>query len=61
MITYVIIGMVWTMIIDYCTYRLKLGEAEFTNTERIISIFFWPIILLIVIITFIKLNKNKNE
>lgn len=59
-ISYLIVGMVLTMFIDYWSYKLELEEAKFTNGERIMSVLFWPLIILMVIIEYIRRN-NKNE
>lgn len=56
-ISYLIVGMVLTMFIDYWSYKLELEEAKFTNGERIITVIMWPIILLLVLI---KLYNNKK-
>lgn len=57
MMWYIIIGMVLTMIIDYLTAKYEIHDAKFTNTERVISILLWPIIILMIIIEVIKNNE----
>jgi len=54
---YIIIGMVLTMIIDYLTAKYEIDDARFTNTERVISILLWPVIVLMIIIEVIKNNE----
>lgn len=54
---YIIIGMVLTMIIDYLTAKYEIDDAKFTNTERVISIILWPVIILVIIIEIIKNNE----
>ena len=54
---YLIIGMVLTMFVDYWTYKLEIHEAKFTNSERIISILIWPVILFVLIVEIINNNK----
>jgi hypothetical protein len=61
MMCYIIIGLVLTMTVDYLINKLEIDEAKFTNTERIISIIIWPLIVIISIFVVIKSKNKKNK
>jgi hypothetical protein len=51
-LTYLLIGTTFTFIQD--TLIKTLGTEEFTNVERVVLIFIWPIGLLLSVYYFIK-------
>lgn len=51
-LTYLLIGTIFTFIQD--TLIKTLGTEEFTNVERVVLIFIWPIGLLLSVYYFIK-------
>lgn len=56
---YILIGTVLTASYDWLQQKVvKKEELIFTNWERILLIFAWPIIM---ILSFIKTFRDKNE
>lgn len=56
---YILIGTLITMIYDIIQSKLvKKDSLIFTNSERLLLIFFWPIIL---VVAALKHNKNSDE
>lgn len=49
MIIYLIIGMIITGIIDYLTNLYEIENAKLTNSEILLFILLWPIVVLIMI------------
>jgi|TARA_R110001599_G_scaffold150432_2_gene334443 hypothetical protein len=62
MINYLIVGIVFTFIIDTMNNNLK-SRLEFTNFERIICVMVWPIGLFSFIVGIIEefLNNKKDD
>jgi hypothetical protein len=56
MITYLLIGMVITGVIDYLTAQYEIKEAKLTSSEILLFILLWPIVVLIIIS---ELFKNE--
>jgi hypothetical protein len=49
MITYLIIGMIITGLIDYLNSHYEIEEAKLTIYEMFLFILLWPIVILIII------------
>jgi hypothetical protein len=63
--TYVFIGAVIMALVDFLCIWLKkqpnvIGNFDFTNTERVIVIAFWPIVILFAVINIILNRTNQN-
>lgn len=54
MITYLLIGMIITGIIDYLTHLYEIENAKLTNSEILLFILLWPIVVLCVIYELLK-------
>ena len=56
MITYLIIGIVWTLFLEYMTtessYTVK--AVNWTNRERLVQLAIWPYSMVVFIIEFLK-------
>lgn len=56
MITYLIIGIVWTLFLEYMTtessYTVK--AVNWTNRERLVQLLIWPYSMVVFIIEFLK-------
>lgn len=56
MITYLIIGIVWTLFLEYMTtessYTVK--AVNWTNRERLVQLSIWPYSMVVFIIEFLK-------
>jgi len=54
MITYLLIGMIITGIIDYLTHLYEIENGKLTNSEILLFILLWPIVVLCVIYELLK-------
>lgn len=54
---YILIGLIFTLIYDLIqTYLVKRDELAFTNWERLMIVFGWPIIIFVSIVKGSKRN-----
>ena len=54
MIIYLLIGMVLVMLVDILTQPLEDDEVKLTMVERVITVFLWPVFVIIVIVEVFK-------
>ena len=61
---YLLIGALIMMLVDSMTYWMQKTNSNdnyiFTNTERVIVIVFWPIVVLFAIISVLVKGNNQN-
>ena len=58
-LTYLLIGVVFTIIYDWLLSQLEDTELHFNNFERVLMIFVWPVFFTITIINIIKFIREK--
>ena len=56
MIKYIFIGIVWTLFLEYMTTKSSytVEAVNWTNRERVVQVFIWPISMVLFFIEFIK-------
>lgn len=56
MITYILIGLIWTLFLEFLTSRdSHFSESmEWSNRERVVQTFIWPVSVIIFLIEFFR-------
>ena len=56
-LTYLIVGVVFVALYDYMCSKLET-DNRFTNRERVIVVFLWPVGVVMLIWSFIQVMRN---
>jgi Na+/proline symporter len=60
MITYLFIGALVSVFFDWVLSKIPKKELKFTNWERLLILFIWPMAIIWATYGFFK-NKNNND